>query len=300
MELIHVPGTKLDLDKWDQTIAQSKAGLPYALSWYLDIVTQKHWNALLNKDYSQVMPLPGCKWLLRQPPFCQQLGIFGNEFSREVVDTFLASLAGKTMLTKLQFNESNLPWLKEHPNFSQKVNYTLSLRQPYDQIWQQYHPSLRRQVQKNRQKLHIENLTDTKLFLDFYLSCNRDKFRLSTKKKAILANLCREIIRRAAGKIYAVIDESGKYSAMNLLYIGKWRIIHLFPASSPEGRQKSAMAYLLDYLIQSNAENNRILDFEGSVIPGIARFYRNFGAIESPYPVLRKAWIRSTPWKYNF
>lgn len=300
MELIHVSGTKLDLDKWDETIMQFGAGLPYALSWYLDIVTQKRWSALLSTDYRRVMPLPGCKWLLRQPPFCQQLGIFGSELSREVVKDFIAPLSGKILLGSLPFNESNLSWLDGHQKFSRRVNYTLNLSQTYDNIRQQYHPSLRRQLNKYRKLLSIESHRKITEFMDFYLACNRDKFRLSSEKKRILAALSEQIISRSVGKIYSVWDESGNCCAMDLLWMSERRIIHLFPASNVTGRKVGAMAFLLDELIRKYAGQNRILDFEGSVIPGIARFYRNFGAIESPYPVLRKAWIRSTTWKYSF
>jgi len=44
-----------------------------------------------------------------------------------------------------------------------------------------------------------------------------------------------------------------------------------------------AMYFLLDSFIKTNAEQDLILDFEGSMIPGVARFYSGFGAIPETY-----------------
>ena len=43
------------------------------------------------------------------------------------------------------------------------------------------------------------------------------------------------------------------------------------------------MFYLLDQFIKMNAEKNIILDFEGSMIHGIAQFYEGFGALPETY-----------------
>ena len=47
----------VDTDKWDECIKKSVNSLPYAFSWYLDIVVE-HWDALVLNDYEAVFPLP--------------------------------------------------------------------------------------------------------------------------------------------------------------------------------------------------------------------------------------------------
>ena len=45
----------------------------------------------------------------------------------------------------------------------------------------------------------------------------------------------------------------------------------------------NSMLILIDGYIKLNAQKNKILDFEGSIIPGVKRFYSGFGAIEKNY-----------------
>jgi hypothetical protein len=49
------------------------------------------------------------------------------------------------------------------------------------------------------------------------------------------------------------------------------------------------MAYLLDSIIQTHANQLKIMDFEGSAIEGVARFYESFGAVNEPYFALQKS-----------
>jgi hypothetical protein len=58
----------------------------------------------------------------------------------------------------------------------------------------------------------------------------------------------------------------------------KNRIINLAPITLRDARESGAMTYILDEIIQKNANTDTILDFEGSSIESIARFYKGFGA----------------------
>ena len=61
------------------------------------------------------------------------------------------------------------------------------------------------------------------------------------------------------------------------------RFINLMNFSSDEGHKSGAMHYLTDLFIRSNAGKPMFIDFEGSSIESIARFYQSFGAENLPY-----------------
>ncbi len=83
--LRHLPGSAIDRDAWDACV-QAAAGVPYAFSWYLDLVAEGRWDALVldhpEGGYRAVFPLPwrrklGIK-LAYTPFFVQQLGVFAR------------------------------------------------------------------------------------------------------------------------------------------------------------------------------------------------------------------------------
>jgi len=63
------------------------------------------------------------------------------------------------------------------------------------------------------------------------------------------------------------------------------RSVYLLASSSDEGIAQKAMFLLIGQFIALNAGcKGRVLDFEGSNIEGVARFYKGFGAANRPYP----------------
>ena len=55
------------------------------------------------------------------------------------------------------------------------------------------------------------------------------------------------------------------------------------PYVSKEGRIMKANHFLIDRLIHEFSGTTLILDFEGSDVVGISRFYKNFGGVDQPY-----------------
>ena len=94
------------------------------------------------------------------------------------------------------------------------------------------------------------------------------------------------IIERNMIFVREVKDISGDSLNISIFFNDENRIYNIMSVSLPSGRDKKAQFYLLDNLIKEFARQNRILDFEGSEIPGIAEFYRKFGSFNQPYPFL--------------
>ena len=74
------------------------------------------------------------------------------------------------------------------------------------------------------------------------------------------------------------------------------RIYFLLSAVAPAGRKNQANHFLVDRLIHEFSGSPMILDFEGSDMPGIADFYKGFGAVNEPYYFCK--W-NDLPWPYN-
>ena len=66
----------------------------------------------------------------------------------------------------------------------------------------------------------------------------------------------------------------------------------MVPITSEKGKANGAATFLIAELIASHAGKNLLLDFEGSMDEGVARFYKSFGAIEEHYSVLTSGWFK--------
>jgi hypothetical protein len=79
------------------------------------------------------------------------------------------------------------------------------------------------------------------------------------------------------------IKEANTTMAINLLLKDKSRLYNIISCTTPEGRNRLAGHVLHDSIIKEFSQTGWVLDFEGSDIPGVAHFYKSFGAINQPY-----------------
>lgn len=277
---------EIDLGKWDNCIQNSVNRLPYAFSWYLDRMAGT-WDALVMGDYLYVMPLPtgrkyGISYLL-QPLFIQQLGIFSPfEISPELVAVFLEKIPARYRLVRINLNTSNYPSGKSFAP-EKKVNYQLDLSLSYPKLYKAYSENTRRNLKKaQRSGLQVQQIHNIPEFIQFVRNFLEDR---SSEIKGFhfrrLQLLISYAVSNGKGIMAGVYSATNSLCAVVFLVHSTGRYIYLAAASNKEGIESRAMFFLVDYYIKKNAGRMEILDFEGSNIGGIARFYSGFGA--KPY-----------------
>ena len=111
MDIHYLKYKDINKSKWDASIFNARLNLPYAYSWYLDVVCTK-WDALVSTDYTTVFPLPYNNKLLGkaqlyQPVFTQQLGIYSNqEVTQEISAEFLKAIPDTFQYMDIMLNEN--------------------------------------------------------------------------------------------------------------------------------------------------------------------------------------------------
>ena len=91
--------------------------------------------------------------------------------------------------------------------------------------------------------------------------------------------------------ILKVYNEKSELISGSLFLRDTQRLYYLFSANNVEGKKRQANSGILDYVIRQYAGSDYTLDFEGSMIPGIASFFKSFGSNEeSYYQYSRKLW----------
>ncbi|MFA6128375.1 MAG: hypothetical protein WC699_13820 [Bacteroidales bacterium] len=298
MEIKYLSHQDIDKKKWDQLVTGFPGCSLYAQSWYLDAVCPG-WQALIHGDYSSIMPLTarqrfGISYLF-QPLLSQQLGLYSRKpLNPEEVDEFIHSIPPVFKLIEITLNYQNPPG-----DLYPVANHTtcrLSLRPVYDHIQEKYTDNTRRNLKKAPlDSLRFRTNITLPEFLDLLDKDKSVGARILSpgKNRSVLLRLVPAMINRNAGMICGVKNRHGDLLAAALMGQDKDTHYYLAPAMNEEGREARAMFFLIDRYIHLNAGLPVSLDFEGSDIESVARFYKGFGATALNYTSLR---INRLPW----
>ena len=283
---------EIDKKKWDEAIDGSVNNLIYPYSWYLDIVSPG-WCALVEDDYESVMPLTGNKKYgidyLYPPYFAQQLGVFSkNKLSREKVLHFLNAIPALYKFIEANLNTRNtfeLSGFKTKKN----INIELSLETSYESLRKKFSEDTKRNIKKaTKYGVTLQKgIAASQLIGIFRKNTGKKINNLSDKNYKTLLNLINTCLDKGHAEVWGAISE-GKLCAGVVWLIKGNRSIFLFSATDPQAKKTGAMFFLIDRFIQEHAGEKMILDFEGSNLPGLARFYKGFGSEEYVYLQVRK------------
>lgn len=282
--LRYVKHCDIDLDKWDSVICKSDNTLIYAYSYYLDIVSES-WDAYIFGDYSYVMPLPIRKkmgiTLLTQPAYCQQLGIFPKP-PINILKYFLDAIKTKFKFISLNFNSCNAILDILDNNIQVCNNYLLKLDANYLNLALSYSSHTLRHLKKvQKNNLTFINSVTINDYLRFKIENQGPEVygkNLKFLEKLLLALKERNIIN-----IYGVYNDSNELCSAGVFVSSGNRILYLNGVSNDSGKKLNAMYFLMDKVIAIYAESSFVIDFEGSKISGIARFFRGFGSEPEVY-----------------
>lgn len=273
---------EVDEQKWNECIAGSSNSLPYAFSWYLDSVGE-NWDALMLGDYETVMPLVWLRKLgikcLYQPYYCQQLGVFGKNMPKQVQENFLNYATKKFSYININLNPSTKT-ISEEFKLIEKKNLMLNLDKEYNLLKKIYSENHSRNIKKAKKAgIVFSEETDLSHFQKFYLeNVNRKQENFKSKHEKIFRQLTKMLIGNNSGQMFSAIDKGGKLIAASMIIRHQKRLINIINTSSALGKSAGASHFLFDNIIRKNAETETTLDFEGSSVPSIARFYQGFGA----------------------
>lgn len=280
---------EIEVERWDRLILESAAETIYPYSWYLDAVSE-NWSALVVEDYRVGLPVvwrkkAGMKYIY-QPFYTQQLGAFSREYvDPGLVRNMLRILYKKFRFGGLNLNVRNLVGEEGPFTVEDKSNYVLPLTGNYEEHYRSFNNNARRNIGKSMEysdelerKLPVQELVRLKR--------ENDVIKRSEEDYRWMMQLFETIQEHGAGKIYALRSGKEIYAAAFFAF-SHTRAIYLLSASSPEGKARRGMFRIVDAFIRDHAGTGLILDFEGSNIPSVARFFGGFGAHAEIYQGVR-------------
>ncbi len=289
MNIRYVDYNSIDEVKWDQCIDSSFNSVVYAYSWYLNAVCE--WDALIEGDYERIMPLPRKKKfgieLIYQPFFSQQLGVFSSKIlSVEHVEAFIQSIPLKFQYIHLNFNTLNKLDDRHHHIVHQ--NHELDLIHSYEKLESNFSKNLKRNLKiSQKHKLEIvSTIKPDELIELFRKNKGRTLKHLKKSNYQKLKRLIYTAIYKGIAEVYGVYNAKNELCAGAVFIKHNLKSVFLFSANTTNGRESRAMAFLLNNYIIKNAGKHLTLDFEGSDIDSLARFYKGFGSKKVGYKSL--------------
>ena len=280
-EIRKIKRKDLDLKKYSNAINKALNYRIYAEDWYLDVLTEEKWECWVYDDYEVVMPIPlqyklGFKFVL-QPIYCQQLGVFyKEEISDELFREFEKKLH-KYRVRSYCFNEENTE--RYNPKGEKRVNYILDLNRPYEEIKKNFSKSTKwnlKQFEKSEASLQKIHFTIQEL-IEFKKRISPLKFS-EAKLQSLL-----KLLKSQEKLTLLSLNLNDEMVAGGVFIQSKNRVIYINSVASQAGKKCGAPTGILNFIIETQAGKELILDFEGSNLPQLNYFFKGFGGIPREY-----------------
>lgn len=300
---------KLDNDKhkYYDFCEQHAEVLPiFYQPWWLDIVCggSNNWNASVAEKKDVVLGvLPyfvthnflGKRITL--PPLSQILGPFLSypnaqkyatklSFEKKVLTALLGAIeTTPNIRMHLPYNMTNvLPFHWAGYQNTIRCTYRIDTTQDPTTIWSEFRENIRREIRKSEKTLTVITTNDPDVLYELNTATfSRQNMRVPFSKK-LLSELLSAVTEKNQGTVYLAVDSEKNIHAGICVIHDQTSAYYLLGGASNAHKNSGAMSLLLWHALQeTHAKHIPTFNFEGSMIEGIERFFRGFGARQQPY-----------------
>ncbi len=298
---------EIDKAKWDQCIRKSSNESIFGYSWYLDAVCD-NWNAFILNDYEAVFPVAekikfGIPYLY-QPFFARYFGVYAaSPPSPKLVSEFLATICSTYRNLDFNLHESNLdfPDLPIVAKTRKQFQY-LNMTADYEVCYKGYSENVKRNLKRAvKENYTVTNTIFPEEIVELFKNTKGHELTIfQPRHYQLLLFLMDSCLKRNSGQTIAVYKGNHLCAAAFFMKSNK-RFTYLKSGVTEEGKQNGAMHFLMDHFIRENAGKGFTLDFGGSSVESVARFYKSFGARDCVYLQLeRGAFFKFGKWIKSF
>lgn len=295
---------KINKKKWDECISNAGNSSVFVYSWYLDIVCED-WSALVLNDYEAVFPIASkSKYKINyvyQPFFTRYFGVFSKQkTSVKLISEFIQTIPEKFKYMEFCLQEGQTILSKEF-ELKEKKYQLLDLNFKHEILFKEYSDNAKRNIKKAiKAGLKIRPDIAPEKIVQLFKTTKGNELEVFSpqdyKTLIQLMDMCNDLKK---GQSIAIYD-GDKLCAAAFFMFSNNRFTFLKSGVTDDGKAKGAMHLLFDYFIKENSGKKYQLDFGGSSVENVARFYKNFGAKDCVYlqvkrnnlPALVK-WVKS-------
>lgn len=275
----------------------------FSQAWWLDAVAGKNWNVVLAKKGDQVIgALPYViqkKYgftLLTQPGLTQTLGPWIKPTQKSYPKKLahekdvLGELADQ--LPKCDHYGQNwhcdqqnwLPFYWRGYEQTTRYTYRLPLELGEEKLWKALQQNIRGDIRKAKER---EGVSVREGSLEEFLALNNMVFQRQNRSLPYTTEFVTRIDAAAlahnARDCLVAEGPDGKLHAGAYIVRSGNTAYYLMGGGDPELRNSGATSLVLWEAILRQPATVDVFDFEGSMIEPVERFFRAFGAVQTPY-----------------
>ena len=271
-------------------------------SWWLDSVAPGAWAVAEVRNGTDViarMPYVAHRkfglQFISMPPLTQVLGpIEANSDARYArmlarqKDTYgeLLDQLPRYDLFRQSFHPEMSNWLPFYwRRFAQTTRYTyrLALKSSLDELWAGTEDRVRTDVRKAARILTVQESWDPDRFAAIVAMTFSRQGRRSPVSAELIDRIVKAATSNARVKTLSAVDSAGRTHGV-ALFVGDHRCVYyLVGGADPSLRNSGCHSLLIWKGVQWASEFSETFDFEGSMLEGVERFVRGFGARQVQY-----------------
>jgi hypothetical protein len=270
----------LDVDKYNDCVANSLQSNVYGHTWYLDQAVE-NWIVFVLNDYEAVMPIPWRrKFFIKYvyPPFwILELGVFSKTIEDE--NEFLIELLSEFSFVETKFNRHN-SFSMFNTLQEERMSQYLSLNSSYQNIFSNYRKDRRKDISKAQKFDLTENWNDNPMkLIDLYRdNVGKRVSKLGEEDYIRLHKIMSVCLQRKAGELLTVYDKENNLVAAGFFITYNGQVTILASSTDFQNRKNGANTFLIDRAIFKYQPNYLEFNFGGSSMKQIANYFYSFGA----------------------
>ena len=274
----------------------------FSRDWWLDAACGEDWDVLLDEKNGKIhaaMPLyVHCRHIITMPHYTQTMGVW---FAAGATDAKYSSLLEQRQAICKSFIEK----LKPYKSFLQNFSHDFTDWLPF--YWEKYLQTTRytyilhgikdtekilsgmsQQTRRNLKKAEEQSVTVRRgVGIDEFLKIQSLTFerqkKRNTQSSAVLRRIIEATRERGQGDIFGGYDKEGNLHATAFIVWQNSSAYYIAGGGDPSLRSSGAHTLVLWEAIKYVSRYTDTFDFEGSMISGVERFFREFGAVQTPY-----------------
>jgi len=291
------------MQEWDEFVTNSPQGCIFCRSWWLDAVCPNQYEILLLRKGPRIvagLPMRRSRRLglnaIHMPPLTQTLGVllaplasasYQKNISAEMdILRVLVKAIPKFDYFSVQFHYNFTNWLPFYwAGFKQTTCYSYALEDLSDlkNVFAGFAHSKRKNIKKAEGLVEVrEDLPPADFYANHVLTLGKQGSRV-IYSSTLFHSLYEAAQKRDAGKTWYAVDKDGHMHAAIFVVFDPKSAYFLISSIDPDYRNSGAATLLVKRALEYLAHLTRRFDFEGSMIEGVEKSFRRFGAKQVPY-----------------